>query len=155
MTILQQLLFGMRTEENTYIGIIYCSFPCKYTTFLWWGVRKKLSINNGKGDSRRLSSGKETDNHVHTCFVLFHHNDGGGDFGGGVDHACPIPGPDWKVVQGDLVVWLVSSRFSPLMYWLFSVPQSFLPNLVDIGPLVVKKMINMLNVYDDDNKNNI
>ena len=67
--------------------------------FLWLGVRKKLSINNEKGDARRLSSGKETDIHVHTRFVFFHHNDGGGDFGRGVDHTCPIPGPEGQVVH--------------------------------------------------------
>ena len=36
---------------------------------------------------------------VHTRFILFHHNDGGGDFGGRVDHPCPIPGPEGQVVH--------------------------------------------------------
>ena len=165
--------------------------------FLWLGVRKKLSINNGKGDARRLSSGKETDIHVHTRFVFFHHNDGGGDFGGGVDHTCPIPGPEWQVVHRgsgcligqfqiqstDVLTILGPTEFQgslsvpPVlqhkMYFRYFVTISsfkkawpfvwnlnpfiqgcFLPSLVDIGPLVVKKLIKMLNVYDDDNKNN-
>ena len=32
------------------------------------------------------------DEHVHFRFVLFHHNNMGGDFGGGVNDTCPIPG---------------------------------------------------------------
>ena len=96
------------------------------------------------------------------------------------------------------VVWLVNYKFSPLIYWLFSVLTDlkdtlsvppvlqhkmffryfvtnwcwkkawpfvwtnlnplhqgcFVPNLVDIGPLDLKKMIKMFKVYDDDNKNN-
>ena len=73
----------------------------------WERNTHKKPINNDdvleKGrllyNAKRLSSRKETDVHVHTRFVLFHHNDGGGDFGGGVDDACPIPGPEGQVVH--------------------------------------------------------
>ena len=65
----------------------------------------KLHINNDDTLERQKNIYKERglflkeEIDVHTRFVLFHHIDGGGDFWGGIDNPCTIPGPEGQVVH--------------------------------------------------------
>lgn len=59
------------------------------------------AISNGQTDGKidRQTDGQTYHyrvgpNYINTSFVPFHHKERCRDFSGGVDHSCPIPGPD-------------------------------------------------------------